>query len=98
MNKDKVIAAIAWYRPEQWQRLREISSDVENIEDTYEEWLTKAEEMIRKADPSHVVIEKVECDVEEVLAWCNERRLEVDGKSRSQFAAEKSRKAHETSS
>jgi len=38
-----MVTGIAWYRPEQWERLREVSEDVENLEETYEAWLETAE-------------------------------------------------------
>ena len=39
---------VAWYRPEQWDRLLEISSDYQEFEDTFEEWKVMAEENLRK--------------------------------------------------
>ena len=33
---------VAWYRPEQWERLRDIVPDPEALEETYEEWLAMA--------------------------------------------------------
>jgi len=34
-----IVTGVAWYRPEQWQSLREASEDVENLEESYEAWL-----------------------------------------------------------
>ncbi len=96
MSKVRQFVGIAWYRPGQWQRLREISSDAESLEDTYEEWLTIAEQNVRKANRPNLSIEKVDVDVEELLAWCNERGLEVDGNSRSQYVSELMRQMHES--
>ena len=31
-NESRMVTGIAWYRPEQWERLREVSEDVENLE------------------------------------------------------------------
>ncbi|MHB8791147.1 MAG: hypothetical protein ACYDBT_14865 [Desulfobulbaceae bacterium] len=31
-------AAVAWYKPDQWRRLREISEDRDRLEETYGEW------------------------------------------------------------
>ena len=39
---------IAWYRREQWDRLLEISSDRDELEDTNDEWQAMAEKNLRK--------------------------------------------------
>jgi hypothetical protein len=38
-SKQKLVVGFASYRPAQWQRVRDISSDADALEDTYEEWL-----------------------------------------------------------
>ena len=67
-NDSRMITGVAWYRPEQWERLREVSDDVENLEETYQAWLQTVERMIRDGIPANVTVEKVDIDVEEVLA------------------------------
>jgi hypothetical protein len=77
---------VAWYRREQWERLLEIASDREQLEDTFDEWQELAEETLRKLTKEGLTPRKVEVDVEELLKWCQEQGLPVDGKARSQFA------------
>ncbi len=36
---------IAWYRPEQWARLLEISEDRDDLETTWEEWRREVERL-----------------------------------------------------
>ncbi len=38
-SEDKPVVAIVWYRPEQWQRVRDIAADSDEFENTYVEWL-----------------------------------------------------------
>lgn len=38
-NREERVMGIAWYRPEQWPRLREVSADIEGLEETHAEWL-----------------------------------------------------------
>jgi hypothetical protein len=38
--------AVAWYHPEQWQRLREVANDVGSLERTHEEWRKLADKTI----------------------------------------------------
>ena len=96
-NQSRIITGVAWYRPEQWQRLREVSEDVENLEETYDAWLQTAERMIRDGIPADVVVEKIDVDVEEVLAWCNVMGLPMNTASRARFESERVRQKHETS-
>jgi hypothetical protein len=91
----KMITGVAWYRPEQWARLREISEDVENLDDTYEEWRQKAEQALREGIPADVTVEKVDIDVEEVLAWCNVLGLPMNAQSRARYVSDRLRRKYE---
>jgi hypothetical protein len=83
---------IAWFRPEQWSRLLEISEDRADLEETFAEWECLAEEKLRGLRAQGLDVEKVTIDVEEFLAWCKSRRLSVDASARSQYVAELLRK------
>jgi hypothetical protein len=83
------VVGVAWYAPEQWERLREISADVHNLEDTYKEWKASAENALKTMSASGAVAYKVAVDVEELLKWCNSKNRPVDGAARSEFAWEK---------
>jgi hypothetical protein len=78
---------IAWYRPEQWQRLREIAADATVIEKTYAEWLARAESTRAQMVEKGFDIENVIVDVDELEAWCRQRALLIDGATRAQFVA-----------
>lgn len=78
---------VAWYMPEQWKRLREVSEDRSEIEDTFEEWQVNAEKGIRLMQSQGIIPEKVLLDVEKFLAWCSEKALPPNGESRSEYAA-----------
>jgi hypothetical protein len=95
-NKSKIVTGVAWYRPEQWERLREVSEDVDNLEETYDAWLKTAERIIRDGIPADVQVEKIDIDVEEVLAWCNVQGLPMNAASRARFVSERVRQKHET--
>ena len=80
---------IAWYRPEDWQRLREISSDRADLEDTYEEWLDQAEDKFRKIRNAGMDVTKIFVNLDELKSWCEENNLDINADSRSNFAAVK---------
>lgn len=80
---------LGWYRPEQWQRLREISADREALHDTYAAWLHEANASLQKWRRMGMHVRPVEIDVDELLAWCIARQLKVDAAARSRFVTEK---------
>jgi hypothetical protein len=88
-SDDKMAIAFAWYRPEQWHRIRDISSDAEDMDDSYLEWLQLAEEKLNELQSSGLRVEKIEIDSEQLIRWCNEQGLDINGKSRSKYAAAK---------
>lgn len=96
-NESRIVTGVAWYRPEQWARLREVSEDVENLEETYDAWLQTAERLIRDGIPPEEVVERIDIDVEEVLAWCNTHGLPMNASSRSKFVSERVRQKYEAS-
>jgi hypothetical protein len=88
-SHDKPVVAIVWYRPEQWQRIRDIAADSEEFENSYIAWLQTAEEKAKEIEGRGLRVEKVDLDSEKLIRWCNERGLENDAKARSLYAAER---------
>lgn len=88
-SESQPVIAVVWYRPEQWQRVRDIAADSDEFEDSYVEWLQLAEEKAMELKGRGLRVEKVDLDSEKLILWCNERGLENDGKARSLYAAER---------
>jgi hypothetical protein len=80
---------MAWYRPWQWDRLREIVTAPDELAATYPEWLAMAEKSIQLLRRRGVNPIKVDIDAEELLAWCQERDLPVTHDARYSFVVEK---------
>jgi len=83
----KLVAGVAWYRPEQWSRLVEVCSDADALDDSYEDWLRKATARYEELTAAGWTLKRVEVDVEQLRAWCVVRGRPVDGKARSAYAA-----------
>jgi len=83
------IVGVGWYRPEQWQRLLEISSDRDRLEGTHEEWLESARRVFNRLKREGLPVVKMEVDVEDMLAWCSKNGLAVNGESRAKYVTEK---------
>jgi hypothetical protein len=88
-SPDAIIVGIGWYRPDQWQRVREISADGDDLHDNYLEWLQSAEERLEELRSSGFQVEKVDVHSEALILWCNERGLEINGEARSRYVAER---------
>jgi hypothetical protein len=88
-SQDEVVVAVVWYRPEQWQRVRDIAADSDDFEDSFAEWLQLAEKKVQQLRASGLRVEKVDLDSEKLIFWCNEHGLENNAQTRSRYAAER---------
>jgi len=78
---------LGWYNREHWSRLREISEDREQLEETFEEWEASALISIEEIERTGQHLEKVYIDPEGLLSWCNENGLTLNGKSRARYVS-----------
>jgi hypothetical protein len=88
-NEEGKNLGVAWYRPEQWQRLRELSADPEVLENTHEEWFHMAEEKMGELLKAGIEVWKIPVDVEELRGWCEMQGIPLDGYARAKFVAQK---------
>ena len=86
--------AYAWYRREQWALLRGASVDSDCLEEFYDDWLPFAEKSFKQRKADGLDIHKVDVDVEELIEWCREKNLPLDGAARASFAATKLQDSH----
>jgi len=82
-------AGVAWYKPDQWHKLLAVSVDKDKLEETYDEWKQGAERVVKELRRHGLYIVKVDVDVEELVAWCQKKKIPVDGEARSTYAAHK---------
>ncbi len=88
-DDEDAVAAVAWYRPSQWDRLEEIAPDVQEIWESYDQWRAAAARRLSGLRMAGKRAEKVEIDVEELLAWCQEQGRPIDAAARAEYAAAK---------
>lgn len=82
------VVGFAWYRREQWQRLRQVSADVEELEESYHEWLATASTRFRQLQELGFNIRRADVDVEDLVEWCKQQGRPVDGAARADYVAE----------
>ena len=88
-HRDRPMMGIAWYKPEQWQRLREVSADPEKLEQTHAEWQALATQTLGDLQRNGFSVRKVDVNVEELVTWCREKGMAIDAQARSSFAVHK---------
>jgi hypothetical protein len=79
--------AFVWYRPESWSRLKTTAADANDLEDTYDEWHANAESTFKALRRQGMWLEKVEIDIDALLAWCEVQGQAPDATARSAYAA-----------
>ncbi len=85
----KCTVGVAWYRADQWIRLREVSVDGEMIEEEFLDWLENAENQLQEYERAGLPGQRVPVDVDELVKWCKDNGMVIDGNARSQFVSEK---------
>lgn len=79
--------AFAWFRPDQWTRIRAIISDGYRIPERFEDWQRKASSQISQLEQRGMVVRKMVVDPDELLAWARSCGRSIDSQARADFAA-----------
>jgi len=87
------VTGVAWYRREDWSRLREIASDRTNLDDSYEAWLAGAQKTLLDLAIAGVAARRVSVDVEALVRWCRAEGRPVNSAARAAFVADQLRRA-----
>jgi len=88
MRKD-MVAAFAAFSKEEFQLLKLIAKDRENLHDTYEEWRESVNEIKRTYQKKGLKTLEVPLTVFDINAYCAEHGLENTGSTRSRMASER---------
>lgn len=89
MNKNETMLGIATYQFNDWNKLLKISDDRDYLEATWEEWnnnLHEYEELLRI---KHTPFKEILINLDELVDYCNNQGLLINGESRSEFVARK---------
>jgi len=80
-----LVMGVTWYRPEQWELLKEVVEDKENFNKAYEKSRLESEMKIKRLEAQGIYPVEVEVDVEEMIAWCSSQGLSVNPENRTKF-------------
>ncbi len=79
---------IAWYRQEDYAKIKKIMVDHRKLPDTYKKWLKSAKNTLDHLVAQGHLVEKAYIDPDTFPDWCGQRGLDVDAKARMDFANE----------
>ncbi len=88
-RKRNTITGVAWFSREQWALLKKVATDKIGLHDTYDEWIVEVNSVIVQLEQTGAECKKVPINIVELVDWCNEQKIPIDGQARSQFAAKK---------
>jgi hypothetical protein len=81
----RIALGVTWYDRSQWERMREVACDPEQLGSTYEEWLANAKKGMKYLAEQGIQPERVMVNVDELIAWCRNQGCRIDGAARTQF-------------
>jgi hypothetical protein len=89
MDAPNMIVGIAWYRPDQYALLRALAVDSDSMAETHEERQADVARTMDDLRQRGVTTRKVDVDIRELAAWCEEQGRVLDGAARAAYAAQK---------
>ena len=90
-GSQEVFVGIAWFRPEQWELLREVAADPDILEATHGEWEKLARQAINDFAKLGILARRVDVDVQRLQAWCADHQRPLDASARAAYATERLR-------
>ena len=88
-SSPRAAVGVAWYRPQEWQRLLQVSADRDELEATYDEWASAMPARIAEIEQAGFKAHRIDVGVEDLIAWCRLRSRAVDGAARADYVAHK---------
>ena len=82
------VTGIAWYRREDYDRIKAMFQDGGNLPDTFDGWLSSAQGLYDKLTREGHVVEKALIDPDTFPDWCRANGVEMDGRGRMGYANE----------
>lgn len=82
-----ICIGMVWYKLEDYDSIKRIMSDGQQLPATFSEWRMKAETGEKKFRREGKVIVRAFIDPKTFPDWCRSRGLNIDAKARNEFAA-----------
>ncbi len=89
-----VAVGVAWYRRQEWESLRQLSADRDDLEETYDDRLRAATARLAEIEGSGVKPQKIDIAVDHLMAWCDSQGRVLDAAARAAYTAQRLRELH----
>jgi len=93
-DDDVTVVGVAWFHPDQWQKLRTVVPNLDELHDSYQEWLDETEAICLKLQQDGGIVHRVEVDIDDLTDWCREHNRIPDASGRSEYAADRIQKLY----
>jgi hypothetical protein len=90
-----IVTGIAWYRRNQWTRLRELAADPDKLEESYDDWLAGAQKALVQIAVTGVRAQRVDVDIDALVRWCQAEGRRLDSAARAAYTALQLRRNHQ---
>ena len=79
----------AWFRREDYGRIREIMEDSDRLPPSFDEWELLAKSRVAKAKRDGIILKPVMLDPDTFVAFCKARKMRPNGEARAKFAVDR---------
>lgn len=83
------LIGVAWFREDEWPKLREVVDDPKQLESSFEDWRSGAEKHMVDLLARGIQAEPVYVHVDELVEWCQENKRPVNLQATSDYVAER---------
>ncbi|MBF0563152.1 MAG: hypothetical protein HQL37_14330 [Alphaproteobacteria bacterium] len=79
------IVGIAWYRENDWKRIKSLFQDADQLHDTHAEWLKDTRKAIKQLEKEGCFAKPVVIVIDDLIAWCLVRGCKIDATARTEY-------------
>ena len=79
----------AWFRREDYERIREIMEDSDRLPPSFDEWELLAKSRVAKAKRDGITLKPVMLDPDTFVAFCKARKMRPNGQAGAKFAVDR---------
>lgn len=79
---------MAWYREDEYPRLRKAMTDGHVLHLTYSEWLKAAKQGLKRYEQSGIRVIRADLKLGDFLTWCASLNIKPDSQARTRWGSE----------
>ncbi|CAG9256153.1 hypothetical protein [Paraburkholderia caribensis] len=86
MSDTPKVIAISWFMKSEYDRARAAFTDGDGLPDSFLKWERSAQQAHKRCLAQGLIVVKAHIKLDEFIAWCNARGLEINSRARLEFA------------